>query len=241
MEDEFCPECGAKITGNTGFCSECGAVTTSLENKIKEAERIEREEKEKKAKHKKEVLEKRINFVKKNKFYIIGFLILVIVIAVVANFIISSDTSNHVYSCDEFTVEYPHNYSEYKYGLSEYFRAANAEIEGAGFGTEKNELIHIFHFKSNGMSLKEYLKLTKKDLDDFSSPHWYYDILSVDKVKICGVDGYNIKERDNNNKNSPSGEECYIFIKNGECYWISFSFNVKQNDKDIVMNSFKIN
>lgn len=36
MSEEHCPECGAKITGKTGFCSECGAVTTSLNNKIKE-------------------------------------------------------------------------------------------------------------------------------------------------------------------------------------------------------------
>ena len=27
MSEEFCPECGAKITGKTGFCSECGAAT----------------------------------------------------------------------------------------------------------------------------------------------------------------------------------------------------------------------
>ena len=42
MSEEFCPECGAKITGKTGFCSECGAVTTSLNNQIKETKEIER-------------------------------------------------------------------------------------------------------------------------------------------------------------------------------------------------------
>lgn len=42
MSEEFCPECGAKITGKTGFCSECGAVTTSLNNQIKESKEIER-------------------------------------------------------------------------------------------------------------------------------------------------------------------------------------------------------
>ena len=42
MSEEFCPECGAKITGKTGFCSECGAVTTSLNNQIKETEEIQR-------------------------------------------------------------------------------------------------------------------------------------------------------------------------------------------------------
>ena len=34
MMSEFCPECGAEITGNTGFCQECGATTKSLEEKI---------------------------------------------------------------------------------------------------------------------------------------------------------------------------------------------------------------
>ena len=42
MSEEFCPECGAKITGKTGFCSECGAVTTSLNNQIKESKENER-------------------------------------------------------------------------------------------------------------------------------------------------------------------------------------------------------
>lgn len=42
MSEEYCPECGAKITGRTGFCSECGAVTTSLNNQIKETKEIER-------------------------------------------------------------------------------------------------------------------------------------------------------------------------------------------------------
>lgn len=43
MGDEFCPECGAKITGNTGFCSECGAVTTSLQNHIEETTKLNEE------------------------------------------------------------------------------------------------------------------------------------------------------------------------------------------------------
>ena len=42
MSEEYCPECGAKITGKTGFCSECGAVTTSLNNQIEETKKIER-------------------------------------------------------------------------------------------------------------------------------------------------------------------------------------------------------
>lgn len=42
MSEEYCPECGAKITGKTGFCSECGAVTTSLNNQIEETKEIER-------------------------------------------------------------------------------------------------------------------------------------------------------------------------------------------------------
>ena len=46
MDDEFCPECGAKITGTTGFCSECGATTTSLKNKIEESTRANEEEKQ---------------------------------------------------------------------------------------------------------------------------------------------------------------------------------------------------
>lgn len=45
MSDEYCPECGAKITGKTGFCSECGAVTTSLNNQIEETKKIEKIEK----------------------------------------------------------------------------------------------------------------------------------------------------------------------------------------------------
>lgn len=45
MADEYCPECGTKITGTTGFCSECGATTTSLKNKIEETAKANEEEK----------------------------------------------------------------------------------------------------------------------------------------------------------------------------------------------------
>lgn len=34
MSKEFCPECGAEITSNTGFCPNCGAITKSLEEKV---------------------------------------------------------------------------------------------------------------------------------------------------------------------------------------------------------------
>lgn len=39
MSDEFCQECGAKITGKTGFCSECGAPINikKISNNIQEA------------------------------------------------------------------------------------------------------------------------------------------------------------------------------------------------------------
>ena len=99
MAEEYCPECGAKITGSTGFCPECGAVTTSLENQIKETERINREEKQKQAERKRQAREKRINSIKKNKYYIIG--ILIVIIAIVAGVAImnSLDTSNKVYDC----------------------------------------------------------------------------------------------------------------------------------------------
>ncbi len=42
MNEEFCPECGAKITGRTGFCSECGAATTSFKNQMEETKEIKR-------------------------------------------------------------------------------------------------------------------------------------------------------------------------------------------------------
>lgn len=39
MSEEFCQECGAKITGKTGFCSECGAPINieKISNNINEA------------------------------------------------------------------------------------------------------------------------------------------------------------------------------------------------------------
>lgn len=39
MSEEFCQECGAKITGKTGFCSECGAPINieKISNNITEA------------------------------------------------------------------------------------------------------------------------------------------------------------------------------------------------------------
>lgn len=45
MVDEFCNECGAKITSNTGFCSKCGApnniekINKNISNKKSENKR----------------------------------------------------------------------------------------------------------------------------------------------------------------------------------------------------------
>ena len=48
MDKEFCTECGAEITSNTGFCSECGAKTEyadkEFENKRKEDKIKQKEE-----------------------------------------------------------------------------------------------------------------------------------------------------------------------------------------------------
>lgn len=239
MVEEFCPECGAKITGSTGFCPECGAVTTSLNNQIKETKRLEREERERRAEHNRQVREKRLNFIKKNKYYIVGLLILIISVAVVSHIIISSDTSNRVYSCDEFTVEYPHNYSQRD--ISEYFKEANVMRDGVEFSDESGyAFIHIFHFDSKGMSLDDYLNYAKKELDDITSDHWFYKLSSVEKINIGGVEGYKLIEKGTTSYDNRT-DECIIFIKDNECYWIWFEFIVDEEYKNIVSDSFKFN
>lgn len=168
MAEEYCPECGAKITGSTGFCPECGAVTTSLENQIKETERINREEKQKQAERKRQAREKRINSIKKNKYYIIG--ILIVIIAIVAGVAImnSLDTSNKVYDCDKYSLEYPHNY---KVGNRDYTKGSNGVIftdfensDGGGFSvslTDKNSVVEdtksdsLNYFHSHGVNVKD--------------------------------------------------------------------------------------
>ena len=110
MSDEFCPECGAKITGNTGFCSECGAVTTSLQNSIDEAEKakIEAEKiREEQRKQKNEELKQ--NIIKNKKWIIIGLIIIIAIPLIIMS--LPEDTSNKIYDGGAYTVEYPYNYN----------------------------------------------------------------------------------------------------------------------------------
>lgn len=80
MSDEYCPECGAKITGNTGFCSECGAVTTSLQNKIDETKKAKFEAEKRKIEKRNQSNQELKRKINKNKHWIILGVILVILL-----------------------------------------------------------------------------------------------------------------------------------------------------------------
>lgn len=101
MADEFCPECGAKITGKTGFCSECGAVTTSLQNSINEAKKTEIVAKKRKVEKQKQNREELIKKIKKNKYWIILGLILLIFLInfnTILAIMFPQDTSVNIYA-----------------------------------------------------------------------------------------------------------------------------------------------
>ena len=221
MADEFCPECGAKITGSTGFCPECGAVTTSLENKIKETERINREEKQKLAERKKQEKENRIQFLKKNKFYIIGILILIVAVVAAMSMMSSLDTSNKVYDCKEYSLEYPHNYTIGS-------RDHTAGSTGVIFTDIEN--------KENGGEIT--ISLTDKNTvpeDTKSYSLDYYKTLGVPvKEKgtktVDGVKGYVLEY--------PGYWTSYTFTKGDIIYSLSFNEN-SYDCMDDILNSLK--
>ena len=100
MADEFCPECGAKITGKTGFCSECGAVTTSLQNNIDEAKKAKFEAEKRKIEQKKQNNEELKRKLKKNKHWIIlGLILLILLINLntILAILFPQDTSIDIY------------------------------------------------------------------------------------------------------------------------------------------------
>lgn len=222
MVEEFCPECGAKITGSTGFCPECGAVTTSLNNQIKETKRLEREERERRAEHNRQVREKRLNFIKKNKYYIFGILIFIIVIVAVVNIMDSLDTSNRVYACDEYSLEYPHNYTIGR----DHTEGSTGNIF-TDFENQNSEgEIKIAIYDNNGYSLSE----SKKNTMD------YYDSSGItikDKgtKTIDGVEGYVLEYEGH--------WIAYNFIKGDKLYVINFVNEDSYNDIDAVLDSFK--
>ena len=228
MAEEFCPECGARITGSTGFCPECGAVTTSLENQIKETKRIKREEEEKRAEQSRIAREKRINFIKKNKYYLIGLLILII--AVVATVIImdSLDTSNRTYECEEYTLEYPHNYmivADYKegynnYDLSSYMVSSFQPKDDKIVGSVKIQIA------DHDGSLKD----VADDLihrEDYGIKNKNGGSTKVDGHKARIVEG---QDGDWTNVMFMNNNRVYQIVFEGEC----------QKDMDTFLNSFKL-
>ena len=240
MSDEFCPECGAKITGNTGFCSECGAVTTSLQNSIDEAKNAEIEAerlRKEQQREKNEAIKQKI--IKNKKWIIIGLIIIIAIPLIIMA--LPEDTSNHVYSSNEFTLEYPHNYTQEE--ISENFYFINGIGNGVEFHSEDGyAFVHIFHFDSNGMSLEDYLKSAKKELVESpsGSDHSFYKISKTDKIKVDGIEAYRITDTpllDYQKEN----DECIIFIKDGECYLIFINFLVEKEYRDTILNSFKFN
>ena len=221
MADEFCPECGAKITGSTGFCPECGAVTTSLENKIKETERINREEKQKQAERKRQERENRIQFLKKNKFYIIGILILIVAVVAAMSIMSSLDTSNKVYDCNEYSLEYPHNYT---IGNRDHTQGSTGIIF-TDIVNEKTggEIVISLYDKNSGV------EDTKSDSLNYYKTH---GVPVKDKgTKIVdGVEGYVLEYEGH--------WTSYTFTKGDTIY--SLSFNKDSYDcMDEVLNSFK--
>ena len=224
MSDEYCPECGAKITGNTGFCSECGAVTTSLQNSIDEAEKakIEAEKiREEQRRQKNEEFEQKIR--KNKKWIIIGLIIIIAIPLIMMS--LPEDTSNKIYDGGAYTVEYPYNYNIRENNeitndntLISTFESRNKSgffyIESCDSELSANETAeNISHFKLNSGQMRH--------LTDGGT------------TNVNGCEAYVVIDEIQN-------WTSVLFKKDGKIYNIRFKGeSQKQDVKDIILNSFK--